>query len=243
MRLRREASVISCGLGQPRRSGSSGRSGSGWPQTLHGDAEKLPAELRRRTRPSNAQHREPNRSMLPDLFIPVRHSWEIHGSQLPSFAVPRTPGLRLSASTAAWHGRRRMKILVIQSKPGRHGAVGLRPEGASPEVLDCALHVLVKEEAAPILRHLPWLTGCGPCPAYVARPPSGKLADRARLRRDEFDRSVDFGGNDRGATPVGCAGHGAARTGSSGWFSLAVLLLHRAGRHYRMRREHEPFGS
>ena len=65
---------------------------------------------------------------------------------------------------------------------------------------DCELHVLVAEEAAPVLEHLPWLTKVWPMPRTrgKARIRESWPVIRA-LRREKFDFSVDFAGNDRGA--------------------------------------------
>jgi ADP-heptose:LPS heptosyltransferase len=64
----------------------------------------------------------------------------------------------------------------------------------------CALHLLVTEEVAPLLRHLPWLAQVWAFPRRrgKAEPALSWPVLRA-LRRERFDRSVDFGGNDRGA--------------------------------------------
>ena len=65
---------------------------------------------------------------------------------------------------------------------------------------DCALHVLVAEEVVPLLQHLPWLARVWAFPRRrgKAKPILSWPIIRA-LRREHFDRSVDFGGNDRGA--------------------------------------------
>lgn len=64
----------------------------------------------------------------------------------------------------------------------------------------CALHVLVKEEAAPILRPLPWLTRVWTMPRARGRARVRETWPTLwALRRERFDRSVDFAGNDRGA--------------------------------------------
>ena len=64
----------------------------------------------------------------------------------------------------------------------------------------CELHVLVPEEIAPLFQHLPWLDRVWPIPR---RRGSVSLAQTwpviHALRREKFDRSVDFGGTDRGA--------------------------------------------
>jgi len=62
------------------------------------------------------------------------------------------------------------------------------------------LHVLVAEEIAPLLRHLPWLNRVWPIPRRRGRMTLRQTWPVIRaLRRERFDRSVDFGGNDRGA--------------------------------------------
>jgi heptosyltransferase-3 len=65
---------------------------------------------------------------------------------------------------------------------------------------DGELHLLVPAEIAPLFQHLPWLKRVWPMPR---RRGSASLrvtwpVIRA-LRREQFDRSVDFAGNDRGA--------------------------------------------
>jgi len=66
-----------------------------------------------------------------------------------------------------------------------------------PEV---ELHALVAEDAAPLLRHLPWLDRVWALPRTRGR---ARLASSwpliRQLQREHFDRSVDFVGNDRGA--------------------------------------------
>lgn len=62
------------------------------------------------------------------------------------------------------------------------------------------IHLLVPAEIAPLFQHLPWLTRVWAMPRR-----RGSASVRATwpilraLRREQFDRSVDFGGNDRGA--------------------------------------------
>jgi heptosyltransferase-3 len=62
------------------------------------------------------------------------------------------------------------------------------------------IHVLLPEEIAPLLQHVPWLTRVWAMPRRrgSAKPRETWPMIRA-LRRERFDRSVDFGGNDRGA--------------------------------------------
>jgi heptosyltransferase III len=62
------------------------------------------------------------------------------------------------------------------------------------------LHLLVPEEIAPIFRHLPWLNRVWPMPRRRGSASVGKTWPVIRaLRREHFDRSVDFASNDRGA--------------------------------------------
>jgi ADP-heptose:LPS heptosyltransferase len=62
------------------------------------------------------------------------------------------------------------------------------------------LHVLVPEEVAPIFNHLPWLNRVWPMPRTRGRVRFSQSWPIIRaLRREHFDRSVDFAGNDRGA--------------------------------------------
>jgi ADP-heptose:LPS heptosyltransferase len=65
---------------------------------------------------------------------------------------------------------------------------------------DMELHVLVAAEVAPLLENLPWLKKVWALPRTRGR---ARLLDSwpliRALRREHFDRAVDFGGNDRGA--------------------------------------------
>lgn len=94
-----------------------------------------------------------------------------------------------------------MKILAIQFRYLGDAALltpALRAIGE--HFPGCALHMLVTEEVAPLLRHLPWLAQVWAFPRRrgKAEPALSWPVLRA-LRRERFDRSVDFGGNDRGA--------------------------------------------
>jgi heptosyltransferase-3 len=65
---------------------------------------------------------------------------------------------------------------------------------------DTELHVLVAEEAAPLLEHLPWLEHVWRLPRVRGRAAIRKSWPVIKaLRREHFERTVDFGGNDRGA--------------------------------------------
>jgi ADP-heptose:LPS heptosyltransferase len=62
------------------------------------------------------------------------------------------------------------------------------------------LHVLVPEEIAPLFQHLPWLNRVWPMPRRRGSANPGQTWPVVRaLRRERFDRSVDFASNDRGA--------------------------------------------
>jgi heptosyltransferase III len=65
---------------------------------------------------------------------------------------------------------------------------------------DAELHVLVADEVAPLLQNLPWLKKVWRLPRTRGRARVGETWPVVRaLRREKFDRAVDFGGNDRGA--------------------------------------------
>lgn len=62
------------------------------------------------------------------------------------------------------------------------------------------LHILVAEEAVPIVQHLPWVTRVWGLPRTRGKAQlSRTLPLIAALRKQRFDLSVDFVGNDRGA--------------------------------------------
>ena len=94
-----------------------------------------------------------------------------------------------------------MKILAIQFRYLGDAALMTPALRAIREHFPgCALHVLVAEEVAPLLQHLPGLARVWAFPRRrgKARPSLSWPLIRA-LRQEQFDRSVDFGGNDRGA--------------------------------------------
>ena len=93
------------------------------------------------------------------------------------------------------------KILAIQFKylgdavfltPALRALREYQPKGE--------IHVLVASEIAPLFEHLPWITKIWSLPRTrgKARIRDSWPVIRA-LRREGFDRSVEFGGNDRGA--------------------------------------------
>jgi heptosyltransferase III len=62
------------------------------------------------------------------------------------------------------------------------------------------LHLLAPEEVAPIFTHTPWLNRVWPMPRRRGRGNLSQTVPVIRaLRRERFDRSVDFVSNDRGA--------------------------------------------
>ena len=65
---------------------------------------------------------------------------------------------------------------------------------------DSELHLLVPEEIAPLFLHLPWINRVWPMPRRRGRASPGQTWPViGALRRERFDRSADFAGNDRGA--------------------------------------------
>ena len=65
---------------------------------------------------------------------------------------------------------------------------------------DGELHLLVPEEIAPLFQHLPYLNRVWAMPRQRGRASFGQSWPIIRaLRRERFDRSVDFASNDRGA--------------------------------------------
>jgi ADP-heptose:LPS heptosyltransferase len=94
-----------------------------------------------------------------------------------------------------------LKILAIQFK-SLGDAVLLTPalRAIRRRYPDCVLHVLVAERVAPLLQHLPGLTRVWPMPRTHGRARLKQSWPLVRaLRAERFDRSVDFGANDRGA--------------------------------------------
>jgi heptosyltransferase III len=62
------------------------------------------------------------------------------------------------------------------------------------------IHLLVPEEIAPLFQHLPWLTRVWSMPRHRGRASLRENLPLVwALRREQFDRSIDFAGNDRGA--------------------------------------------
>ena len=65
---------------------------------------------------------------------------------------------------------------------------------------EAELHLLVPEEAAPLFQPLPWIDQVWPMPRQRGRADIYETGPIIyALRREHFDRSVDFASNDRGA--------------------------------------------
>jgi ADP-heptose:LPS heptosyltransferase len=109
------------------------------------------------------------------------------GNQQPTGGTPRLP--------------RREKILALQFKYFGD-AVLLTPalralRGHFPQA---EIHLLAPEEIAPLFEHLPWLARVWAMPRRRGHASLGQTWPFLRaLRREHFDRSVDFASNDRGA--------------------------------------------
>jgi heptosyltransferase-3 len=94
-----------------------------------------------------------------------------------------------------------LKILAIQFRYLGDAAL-LTPalRAIREKFPEAALHVLVAEEVVPLLQHLPGLARVWAFPRRRGRAKAGLAWPVIRaLRTERFDRSVDFGGNDRGA--------------------------------------------
>lgn len=93
------------------------------------------------------------------------------------------------------------KILAIQFKY-LGDAVILTPalKALAAQTPDAELHVLVAAEIAPLLEGLPWITKVWAMPRQRGKARlRHALPFIQALRKEKFDRSIDFGGNDRGA--------------------------------------------
>jgi len=94
-----------------------------------------------------------------------------------------------------------MKILAIQFRYLGDAALMTPALRAIREHFPgSALHVLVAEEIVPLLQHLPGLARVWAFPRRRGRAtPTLSWPVIRALRQEHFDRSVEFGGNDRGA--------------------------------------------
>ncbi len=93
------------------------------------------------------------------------------------------------------------KILALNFKFLGDVVIGVPAlRGIREHFPDVELHVLVAEEAAPLLRTIPWINRVWALPRVRGKAMIGKTWPIIRaLRREKFDRSVDLVGNDRGA--------------------------------------------
>jgi ADP-heptose:LPS heptosyltransferase len=95
----------------------------------------------------------------------------------------------------------REKILALQFKYFGD-AVLLTPalRALRAHFPEAEIHLLAPEEIAPLFQHLPWLNRVWAMPRRRGRASLGETWPLLRaLRRERFDRSVDFASNDRGA--------------------------------------------
>lgn len=93
------------------------------------------------------------------------------------------------------------KVLAIQFKY-LGDAVILTPalKALAVQIPNIELHVLVAAEIAPLLDNLPWIHKVWAMPRHRGKAKLfHSLPFISALRRENFDQSVDFGGNDRGA--------------------------------------------
>ena len=96
---------------------------------------------------------------------------------------------------------RRTKILALQFKYFGD-AVLMTPalRALHDQFAGAEIHLLVPAEIAPLFEHLPWLVRVWAMPRQRGRANLRNVLPLIlALRREGFDRSVDFAGNDRGA--------------------------------------------
>jgi ADP-heptose:LPS heptosyltransferase len=94
-----------------------------------------------------------------------------------------------------------LKVLAIQFKY-LGDAVILTPalKALATQIPNIELHVIVASEAAPLLENFPWVAKIWAMPRQRGKAKIWHtLPFIAALRRERFDQSIDFGGNDRGA--------------------------------------------
>lgn len=94
-----------------------------------------------------------------------------------------------------------IKVLAIQFKY-LGDAVILTPalKALATQIPNVELHVLVAAEIAPLLENLSWITKIWAMPRQRGKVKLWQaLPFIQALRKEEFDQSIDFGSNDRGA--------------------------------------------
>jgi ADP-heptose:LPS heptosyltransferase len=102
------------------------------------------------------------------------------------------------------------------------------------------LHLLVPEEIAPLFQHLPWLHRVWPMPRKRGRMDLGRTWPIIRgLRRQRFDRSVDFASNDRGAITSFLIGarQRLGRAESGGFFGRKLCYTERVAPEAKIQHE------
>ena len=94
-----------------------------------------------------------------------------------------------------------IKVLAIQFKY-LGDAVILTPalKALANQIPNIELHVLVAAEIAPLLENLPWIAKVWAMPRQRGKIKLWHAVPFIQaLRREKFEKSIDFGGNDRGA--------------------------------------------
>tara|TARA_B100000965_G_C19595936_1_gene760235 strand:- start:1646 stop:2656 length:1011 start_codon:yes stop_codon:yes gene_type:complete len=96
---------------------------------------------------------------------------------------------------------RKLKILAIKFKYLGDVAVCIPAlRSLHKHYPNAEIHFLVASDAAPIVEHIPWVDRIWPFPRKRGKLLLGQsIPMLAALRRERFDFSVDFVGNDRGA--------------------------------------------
>lgn len=94
-----------------------------------------------------------------------------------------------------------MKILAIKFKFLGDVAIAVSSLRALRQAYpDAELHFLISEEAVPVVEHIPWIHKIWGYPRKKGQGTKRKAFSMIKaLRKEKFDLSIDFVGNDRGA--------------------------------------------